>query len=33
MRFNWIAMRVSVLVISGLFLLYGIVHVATLPAL
>jgi hypothetical protein len=33
MRFNWIAMRVSVLVISGLFLLYGIIHVATLPAL
>jgi hypothetical protein len=33
MRFNWIAMRIAVLVISGVFLLYGIVHVATLPAL
>ena len=33
MRFQWIAMRVTVLVISGLFLLYGIIHIATLPAL
>jgi hypothetical protein len=33
MRFNWIAMRISVLVISGVFLLYGIIHVATLPSL
>jgi hypothetical protein len=33
MRFNWFAMRVTVLVISGLFLVYGIAHVATLPAL
>jgi hypothetical protein len=33
MRFNWIAMRITVLVISSLFLLYGIIHVATLPSL
>jgi hypothetical protein len=33
MRFTWFAMRVSVLVISGIFLLYGIVHVASLPTL
>ncbi len=33
MRFNWIAMRVTVVVISGVFLLYGIIHVATLPSL
>jgi hypothetical protein len=33
MRFNWMAMRTTVLVISAVFLLYGIVHVASLPAL
>ena len=33
MRFRWYAMRVTVLVISGVFLLYGVVHVATLPSL
>jgi hypothetical protein len=33
MRFNWFAMRVTVLVISAVFLFYGIVHVASLPTL
>jgi hypothetical protein len=33
MRFAWMAMRVTVLVVSGAFLLYGIVHIASLPTL
>ncbi len=33
MRFQWIAMRLSVLVLSAIFLGYGIFHLATLPAL
>jgi hypothetical protein len=33
MRFNWIAMRVTVLVFSAIFLAYGIIHLAGLPTL
>ena len=33
MRFQWFAMRVTVLSLSGVFLLYGIVHLANLPRL
>ena len=33
MRFNWVAMRVTVLVLSAIFLTYGIVHLAGLPTL
>src|SRR3954452_10997058 len=33
MRFRWLAMRITVLVLSTLFLAYGILHLATLPAL
>jgi hypothetical protein len=32
-RFNWLAMRVTVLVLSGVFLAYGVIHIATLPTL
>lgn len=33
MRFNWIAMRMTVLILSAIFLLYGIYHLASLPTL
>jgi hypothetical protein len=33
MRFRWLAMRMTVLIVSGVFLTYGIVHIATLPTL
>jgi hypothetical protein len=33
MRFNWIAMRLTVLVLSAIFLGYGVVHLASLPTL
>jgi hypothetical protein len=33
MRFQWVAMRVTVLVLSGLFLLYGGIKLAGLPTL
>ena len=33
MRFQWFAMRVTVLAMSAVFLLYGIVHLANLPRL
>ena len=33
MRFNWIAMRLTVLALSAVFLAYGLVHLASLPAL
>jgi hypothetical protein len=32
-RFNWLAMRVTVLVLSGVFLTYGVIPIATLPTL
>jgi len=33
MRFNWMAMRMTVLGLSALFLAYGIFHLASLPVL
>jgi hypothetical protein len=33
MRFNWLAMRLTVLGLSAVFLIYGIIHLASLPAL
>jgi hypothetical protein len=33
MRFTWTAMRVTVLAVSGVFLVYGIINIATLPTL
>jgi hypothetical protein len=33
MRFNWLAMRVTVLGLSAIFLAYGIFHLASLPTL
>jgi hypothetical protein len=33
MRFNWIAMRLTVLGLSAVFLAYGIFHLASLPVL
>jgi hypothetical protein len=33
MRFNWIAMRLTVLGLSAVFLAYGIYHLFSLPAL
>lgn len=33
MRFNWLAMRVTVLGLSAVFLAYGIIHLASLPVL
>ena len=33
LRFNWIVMRLTVLGLSGVFLVYGIVHLASLPTL
>lgn len=33
MRFNWVAMRATVLGLSALFLIYGAVHLARLPSL
>ncbi len=33
MRFQWFAMRLTVLIMSAVFLTYGIIHIATLPTL
>lgn len=33
MRFNWIAMRLTVLGLSAVFLAYGVIHLASLPTL
>jgi hypothetical protein len=33
MRFQWYAMRLTVLIMSAVFLTYGIIHIATLPVL
>jgi hypothetical protein len=33
MRFNWLAMRLTVLGLSAVFLIYGVIHLAGLPAL
>jgi hypothetical protein len=33
MRFDWLAMRLTVLGLSAIFLVYGIVRLATLPTL
>jgi hypothetical protein len=33
MRFAWTAMRITVLVIAGVFLMYGVARLATLPTL
>lgn len=33
MRFNWLAMRITVLSLSGIFLIYGVIHLASLPTL
>jgi hypothetical protein len=33
MRFRWLPMRITVLALSGIFLTYGVVHLASLPTL